>query len=66
MRKFYDIVIKRAVDRLGSLFALIVLRPFMCVLCILVRTKLGSPVLFKQERPGKNGKVFTLYKFRTM
>lgn len=38
----------------------------MCVLCILVRTKLGSPVLFKQERPGKNGKVFTLYKFRTM
>lgn len=66
MRKFYDLIIKRAVDIIGSLSALILLSPLMCVLCVLVRTKLGSPVLFKQQRPGKNGRIFTLYKFRTM
>ncbi len=66
MRKFYDLIIKRAVDIIGSLAALILLSPLMCVLCVLVRTKLGSPVLFKQQRPGKNGRIFTLYKFRTM
>lgn len=66
MRKFYDLIIKRAVDIIGSLAALILLSPIMCVLCVLVRTKLGSPVLFKQKRPGKNGKIFMLYKFRTM
>ncbi len=59
-------IVKRAVDVLGSLSALVLLSPLLCVLCILVRTKLGSPIIFKQERPGKNGKVFTLYKFRTM
>ena len=66
MRKFYDIIIKRAVDIFGSLLALVLLSPLLILLCILVRTKLGSPVIFKQERPGKNGKVFTLCKFRTM
>ncbi len=66
MRKFYDLIIKRAVDIIGSLAALILLSPLMCVLCVLVRTKLGSPVIFKQKRPGKNGKIFMLYKFRTM
>ncbi len=66
MRKFYDVVIKRMVDVFASLSALVFLSPLLCVLCILVRSKLGSPVIFKQERPGKNGKIFTLYKFRTM
>ncbi len=66
MRKFYDLIIKRTVDFVGALLALILLSPLFCVLCILVRLKLGSPVLFKQKRPGKNGKVFLLYKFRTM
>ena len=66
MRKFYDLIIKRTVDIIGSLLALILLSPLMCVLCVLVRTKLGSPVIFKQKRPGKNGKIFMLYKFRTM
>ncbi len=66
MRGFYDTVIKRAIDFFGALLALIVLSPVLCVLCILVHVKLGSPVLFKQQRPGKNGKIFTLYKFRTM
>ena len=49
-----------------SLFAIIVLSPLLIVIAILVKIKLGSPVLFKQERPGLNGKIFTLYKFRTM
>ncbi len=66
MKKFYDCVIKRIADFLCALFALVLLSPVFLVLCILVRTKLGSPVIFKQERPGKNGKIFTLYKFRTM
>lgn len=59
-------IIKRAVDAFLSMLALLLLCPLLCVLCILVRIKLGSPVIFKQERPGKNGKIFTLYKFRTM
>lgn len=66
MRRFYDVIVKRAVDVLGSLLALVLLSPLLCVLCVLVRTKLGSPVIFRQERPGKNGRIFTLYKFRTM
>ncbi len=45
---------------------MILLSPVLCLLCVLVRTKLGSPVIFRQERPGKDGKIFTLYKFRTM
>lgn len=66
MRKLYEKVIKRAADFLLALFALIVLAIPLVMLSVLVKTKLGSPVIFKQERPGKNGEVFTLYKFRTM
>lgn len=66
MRRIYEGVIKRCIDFFGALVALVLLSPVFCVLCILVRIKLGSPVLFKQKRPGKNGKIFTLYKFRTM
>lgn len=63
---FYEKFIKRPQDFLCALLAVIVLSPVMLVTAILVRTKLGSPVIFKQERPGLNGKIFTLYKFRTM
>lgn len=49
-----------------SLLAFIVLSPILLITAILVRVKLGSPVIFKQKRPGLNGKIFTLYKFRTM
>ena len=66
MRKIYDKLIKRAADFLLALLALAVLSLPLAVLAILVRMKLGSPVIFKQERPGKNGGIFTLYKFRTM
>lgn len=57
---------KRVLDFLLSLIALIILSPVFLIIAILVRVKLGSPVIFKQKRPGKNEKIFTLYKFRTM
>lgn len=58
--------IKRILDIISSLFAIIILSPLLAVTAVLVKTKLGSPVLFKQERPGKDEKIFTLMKFRTM
>lgn len=57
---------KRILDFILSLIALIVLSPVLLVVAILVRIKLGSPIIFKQQRPGKDEKIFTLYKFRTM
>lgn len=62
----YEKYIKRPQDFLCALAAIIVLSPIMIVTAILVRMKLGSPVLFTQNRPGKDGKVFKLYKFRSM
>ena len=62
----YEKYIKRPQDFLCALLATIVLSPVLLVVAILVRIKLGSPVLFIQDRPGKNGKIFKLYKFRTM
>ena len=53
-------------DIILSFIAIIVLLPVLLVVAILVRIKLGSPVIFKQKRPGLNEKIFTLYKFRTM
>lgn len=57
---------KRCLDFLLSLCGILVLSPVLLVLGVLVRVKLGSPVLFRQERPGKQEKIFTLCKFRTM
>lgn len=62
----YEKYIKRPQDFLCALLAIIVLSPVMLITAILVRIKLGSPVLFTQDRPGKDGKIFKLYKFRTM
>lgn len=62
----YERYIKRPQDFLCALLALIVLSPIMLIVAILVRIKLGSPIIFKQERPGRYGKIFTLRKFRTM
>lgn len=62
----YRLFIKRFLDFVLSLLALIVLSPLLLVIAVLVRVKLKSPVIFKQERPGKDEKIFTLYKFRTM
>ena len=65
-KKMYDRLIKRLIDLVLSGLALLVLSPLYLILAILVRVKLGSPVLFSQERPGKNEKVFRMYKFRSM
>lgn len=65
-KKFYEKYVKRPQDLLCALVALIVLSPVLLITAFLVRVKLGSPVIFKQKRPGLNGKIFTLYKFRTM
>lgn len=58
--------VKRLLDIIISLCGILVLSPVYLILWILVRVKLGTPVLFTQERPGKNGKIFRLYKFRSM
>lgn len=65
-RSIYEKYIKRAIDVALSFLAIIVLSPVMFIVAILVRIKLGTPVIFKQERPGLHGNIFTLYKFRTM
>ena len=57
---------KRPIDFVLSLGAIIILSPILLLIALLVRIKLGSPVIFKQQRPGMNEKIFTLYKFRTM
>ena len=62
----YERFVKRPLDAFLATGALIVLFPVLLVTAILVRVKLGSPVLFTQDRPGKDEKVFKLYKFRTM
>lgn len=62
----YNKFFKRFLDIILSLFLLTFLWPVLLIVAILVRFKLGSPVIFKQERPGLNGKIFTLMKFRSM
>lgn len=62
----YRRFIKRFLDFVLSLMALIILSPIILVVAVLVRVRLGSPVIFKQRRPGKNEKIFCMYKFRTM
>jgi len=61
-RKFF----KRLLDIVLSGLALIILSPFLLIVAVLVRIKLGSPVIYKQERPGKDEKIFKLFKFRSM
>ena len=62
----YKRFVKRLLDIIISLCALIILSPLLLILWILVRIKLGKPALFAQERPGKDGKIFKLHKFRSM
>ena len=62
----YDRAIKRCIDVIFSGVALLVLAPVYLVLMVLVRVKLGKPVFFSQERPGRYGKIFRMYKFRSM
>ncbi|HFU3982111.1 TPA: sugar transferase [Streptococcus suis] len=62
----YESYLKRTLDVVLSFLALIVLSPVILVVAILVRLKLGTPIFFTQERPGKDEKIFKMYKFRTM
>lgn len=62
----YEKYVKRPLDAMLSFFGLVILSPVLAVTAILVKTNLGSPVLFTQNRPGKDEKIFKLYKFRTM
>ncbi len=62
----YRKYLKRPMDFILSLAAIIVLSPLFLLIAILVKLMLGSPVIFKQQRPGLNEKIFTIYKFRTM
>lgn len=62
----YKNFIKRWIDVVLSLIALVVLSPVFFIVSILVRKRLGKPIIFKQKRPGKNEKIFEMYKFRTM
>ena len=62
----YERFIKRGLDAFLATGALIVLSPVLLVTAVMVRVKLGAPVLFTQDRPGRDGKIFKLYKFRTM
>ena len=63
---FYEFCFKRPLDVICAGMALLVMSPVMGIVALLVRIRLGSPVLFTQRRPGLHGKGFTLYKFRTM
>lgn len=65
-KNIYKIFIKRLMDIILSIFALLILSPLMIFLAFIIRLKLGSPILFKQRRPGKDGKIFVMYKYRTM
>ena len=64
--RLYRDYIKRFLDIVLSAGAIVVLSPVMAVTAVLVRVKLGSPVIFKQRRPGKGEKIFEMYKFRSM
>lgn len=59
-------VLKRLFDIIFALILVVVLSPILLITCILVKLKLGSPALFRQDRPGKRGKIFMMYKFRSM
>lgn len=65
-KTIYNLFVKRLLDLVLSGIALVVLSPILLLIAFMVKIKLGSPVIFKQERPGKGEKIFSLYKFRSM
>ena len=65
-RSFYSLYVKRIIDFCLSLMALICLSPLLIVICVLELVYHGSPIIYKTKRPGKDGKIFHLYKFRSM
>lgn len=65
-KTFYSVVIKRVLDIVLSSLALIVLSPILLVVCVLELVFHGSPIIYRTKRPGKDGKIFNMYKFRSM
>lgn len=65
-KSFYEKKIKRPLDLIISFVGIIVLSPIFIIVALLIKFKFGSPILFKQERPGKDEKIFSMFKFRTM
>ena len=65
MKKRVDLL-KRTFDLVTTFFVLLLLLPVLMLITLMIRSKLGSPIFFKQSRPGLNGKIFNIYKFRTM
>lgn len=65
-KSFYYYFVKRTLDIILSLFALLILSPVIIITSLIILKKIGAPVMFKQERPGKDDKIFLMYKFRTM
>lgn len=63
---FYEKNVKRFLDFVSAAIIIVIISPLLLILVILVRSKIGCPVLFTQERPGKDGKIFKMYKFRSM
>jgi lipopolysaccharide/colanic/teichoic acid biosynthesis glycosyltransferase len=63
---YFSLSLKLIGDRLMAALLLLLFSPILIVVAILVRLRMGSPIVFTQPRPGKNGKIFTVYKFRTM
>src|SRR5438552_2271596 len=61
-----DDALKRVIDVAGASAALVLLSPFLAVVALLVRVRMGTPVLFRQQRPGRGGRPFVMTKFRTM
>ncbi|MFD2639175.1 sugar transferase [Piscibacillus salipiscarius] len=66
IRKLYSSLFKRILDFTIAIIITLFLSPLLILLAILIKTKIGSPVIFKQQRPGLNETIFTMYKFRTM
>ena len=62
---FYEKNVKRFLDFVSAAIIIVIISPLLLILVILVRSKIGCPVLFTQERPGKDGKIFKMYKFRS-
>jgi lipopolysaccharide/colanic/teichoic acid biosynthesis glycosyltransferase len=60
------VLIKSLLDRLGALSLLLILSPFLLIVAVLILFKMGRPVIFTQTRPGREGRLFQIYKFRTM
>jgi undecaprenyl phosphate N,N'-diacetylbacillosamine 1-phosphate transferase len=65
-KNLYTLFFKRFLDFFGSFFAIVIISPLLILIAFLVKIFLGSPIIFKQPRPGLNEKIFNLYKFRSM